>query len=46
MLAAMDLAKDRPTTVKSCLKVMSAFIPVRAATEILSGCKQIIERPT
>jgi glycosyltransferase involved in cell wall biosynthesis len=43
MLAAMDLSKDRATTVRSCLRVMSAFTPEKAAARILTGCKEIIE---
>jgi glycosyltransferase involved in cell wall biosynthesis len=44
MLAVIDLSKDRPTTARNCLKLMSAFTPERAAEKILAGCEQIMAR--
>ncbi len=43
MIAAVDLSRDRATTVKNCLKVMSAYSPANAAARIFNGCKEIIE---
>jgi glycosyltransferase involved in cell wall biosynthesis len=43
MTAAMHLSEDRIAVVKECLKVMSAFTPERAATQILNGCTRIVE---
>jgi glycosyltransferase involved in cell wall biosynthesis len=43
MIAAVDLSRDRATTAKNCLKVMSAFSPANAASRILKGCQEIIE---
>jgi glycosyltransferase involved in cell wall biosynthesis len=43
MIAAVDLSRDRATTAKNCLKVVSAFSPASAASRILKGCKEIIE---
>jgi glycosyltransferase involved in cell wall biosynthesis len=44
MIAVVDLSTDRATTAKNCLKVMSAFSPANAASRILKGCKEIIQR--
>jgi glycosyltransferase involved in cell wall biosynthesis len=44
MIAAVDLSRDRAATAKNCLKVMSAFSPANAASRILKGCKEIIDR--
>ena len=43
MTAAMHLSEDRIAVVKECLKIMSAFTPERAATQILNGCTRIVE---
>jgi glycosyltransferase involved in cell wall biosynthesis len=44
MLAAVDLSIDRAATVKNFRKVMSAFTLENAASRILTGFKEIIER--
>ncbi len=44
MLAAVELSRDRPSTVRRCLTLMSAYTPQRAADHILDGCRHLIAR--
>jgi len=44
MIATVDLSNDRAATARNCLKLMSAFTAEKAASRILAGCTQMIER--
>jgi glycosyltransferase involved in cell wall biosynthesis len=43
MLAVSKLSRDRVSTARKCIEVVSAFTPERAASRMLEGCKQILE---
>lgn len=44
MVQVIALSRNRLETAQRCMEVMSGYSPVRAAYEILEGCRKIVDR--